>query len=106
MFLLSQHPHSFFSIVLILLLLPQNLFFKAIFGVLVPCKIHLLSRGNVLVSHVHQELEVTEYLVFLPPVMGSMDCSWQVSCVHEILQARIQEWVAIPFSRGSSQPKD
>ena len=24
--------------------------------------------------------------------------------VHEILQARILEWVAIPFSRGSSQP--
>ena len=26
--------------------------------------------------------------------------------VHEILQARILEWVAIPFSRGSSQPRD
>ena len=26
--------------------------------------------------------------------------------VHGILQARILEWVAIPFSRGSSQPKD
>ena len=26
--------------------------------------------------------------------------------VYEILQARILEWVAIPFSRGSSQPKD
>ena len=24
--------------------------------------------------------------------------------VHEILQARILEWVAFPFSRGSSQP--
>ena len=24
--------------------------------------------------------------------------------VHGILQARIQEWVAFPFSRGSSQP--
>ena len=24
--------------------------------------------------------------------------------VHEILQARIQEWVAFPFSRGSSKP--
>ena len=28
------------------------------------------------------------------------------SSVHEILQARILDWVAIPFSRGSSQPKD
>ena len=27
------------------------------------------------------------------------------SSVHGILQARILEWVAIPFSRGSSQPR-
>ena len=26
--------------------------------------------------------------------------------VHEILQARVLEWVAFPFSRGSSQPGD
>ena len=26
--------------------------------------------------------------------------------VHGILQARILEWVAIPYSRGSSQPRD
>ena len=26
--------------------------------------------------------------------------------IHEILQVRILEWVAFPFSRGSSQPKD
>ena len=26
--------------------------------------------------------------------------------VHEILQARILDWVALPFSRGSSQPRD
>ena len=26
--------------------------------------------------------------------------------VHRILQARILEWVAFPFSRGSSQPRD
>ena len=26
--------------------------------------------------------------------------------VHEILQARILEWVALPFSRGSFQPRD
>ena len=28
------------------------------------------------------------------------------SFVHGILQARILEWVAIPFSRGSSRPRD
>ena len=26
--------------------------------------------------------------------------------VHGIFQARILEWVAFPFSRGSSQPRD
>ena len=34
-----------------------------------------------------------------------MDCNPQSSPVHEILQTRILGWVAIPFSRGSSQPR-
>ena len=33
-------------------------------------------------------------------------CSPRDSTVHGILQARTLEWVAFPFSRGSSQPKD
>ena len=35
-----------------------------------------------------------------------MDCSPQGSSVHGILQARILEWVAISFARGSSHPRD
>ena len=35
-----------------------------------------------------------------------MDCNLPGSSVHGILQARILEWVAISFSRGSSQPRD
>ena len=35
-----------------------------------------------------------------------MDCSLPGSSVHGILQARILEWVVIPFSRGSSQPRN
>jgi len=35
-----------------------------------------------------------------------MDHSLPVFSVHEILQARILEWVAISSSRGSSQPGD
>ena len=35
-----------------------------------------------------------------------VDCSMSGSSVHEILQARILEWVAISFSRGSSWPRD
>ena len=35
-----------------------------------------------------------------------MNCSPSGSSVHGILQARILEWVAILFPRGSSQPRD
>ena len=35
-----------------------------------------------------------------------MDCSPPGSPVHGILQTRILEWVAFPFSRGSAQPRD
>ena len=35
-----------------------------------------------------------------------VDCSPPGSSVHGILQTRILEWVAISFSRGSSQPRD
>ena len=34
------------------------------------------------------------------------DCSLPGSFVHGIFQARVLEWVAISFSRGSSQPRD
>ena len=37
-----------------------------------------------------------------PTLCDPMDCSY----VHRIFQARILEWVVIPFSRGSSQPRD
>ena len=35
-----------------------------------------------------------------------MDCSPPGFSVHGVLRARILEWVAIPFSRGSSRPRD
>ena len=37
---------------------------------------------------------------------GPMDCSLPGSSVHGIFQARILEWVAIPSSRRSCQPRD
>ena len=33
-----------------------------------------------------------------------MDDSWAGFSVHEMLQARILEWVVMPFSRGSPNP--
>ena len=41
-----------------------------------------------------------------PTLWDPMDCSSPGSSVHGMLQARILEWVAIPFFRGSSWPKD
>ena len=35
-----------------------------------------------------------------------MDCSLPGSSVHGLLQATVLEWVAISFSRESSQPRD
>ena len=41
-----------------------------------------------------------------PTLSNPMDCSPPGSHIHGIFQARILEWVAIPFSRGSSQSRD
>ena len=41
-----------------------------------------------------------------PTLCDPIDCSPPVSSVHGILQARILERVAIPFSRGSSRCRD
>ena len=35
-------------------------------------------------------------------VMSESATPWTVACVHEILQAKILEWFAISYSRGSS----
>ena len=42
----------------------------------------------------------------LPDSLHPMVCSPPDSGVHGILHARILEWVAISFSRGSSRPRD
>ena len=43
----------------------------------------------------------------LHPTLGKlMDCSLLGSSIHGILQAKILEWAAIYFSRGSSWPRD
>ena len=41
------------------------------------------------------------------PTLGNpIDCSLPVSSIHGIFQARVQEWVALSFFRGSSWPSD
>ena len=63
---------------------------------------HLISQNSaILLSEV--KVSVSQSCQIL---CNSMDCNWPGSSVHRILQARILEWVAIVFSKGSSPPRD
>ena len=53
---------------------------------------------NLHAEWVSEWMKATE---LCPTIWDPMDYT-----VHGILQARVLEWVAIPFSRGSSQPRD
>ena len=54
-------------------------------------------------TKVKSESEVTQSCLTLS---DPVDCSLRGSSIHGILQARILEWVAISFSRGSSWPRN
>ena len=45
-------------------------------------------------------------LQLCPALCNPVDCSPPGSSVHGMLQARILEWVSMPSSKGSSQPRD
>ena len=41
-----------------------------------------------------------------PTLCDPVDCNLLGFSIHGILQARILEWIAMSFSRGSSRPRD
>ena len=49
-------------------------------------------------TYTHSEVKVAQSCLTL--------CDPMDYIVHGILQARMLEWIAFPFSRGSSQPRD
>ena len=51
----------------------------------------------------HNVVSITQLCLTL---CDPMDCSPPGSSIHGTFQARILEWAAIPFSRGSSQTRD
>ena len=51
-------------------------------------------------------LEVSEVAQSCPTLCNPFDSSLPGSSLHGALQARILEWVAISFSRGSSRPRN
>ena len=59
------------------------------------------------VGHVVSPFKVKgEVAQSCPTLCDPVDCNLLDFSVHGIFQARILEWVAISFSRGSSRPKD
>ena len=72
--------------------------------------IHSFSLLMELLSITLPNVNTLEYssLPFPPPLSEShsvvSDSLWPHGIVHWILQARILEWVVVPFSRGSSNP--
>ena len=65
-----------------------------------------LVRGTKVSQAMKVKESESEVAELCPTLCDPMDCSPPGSSVHGILQARILEWVAISFSRGSSQPRD
>ena len=61
------------------------------------------NLDSILKSRSESESEVAQ---LCPTLCDPVDCSLPGSSVHGILQARVLEWVAISFSRGSSLPRD
>ena len=53
-----------------------------------------------------KERKKSEVAQWCPTLCYPVDCSLPGSSVHGIFQARVLEWVAISFSRESSQPRD
>ena len=62
------------------------------------CLVAKSTQQHIQLSHV----QLSHVQLFCDP----MDCSPPGSSVHGILQERILEWGAIPFSRGSSRPRN
>ena len=79
---------------------PNNQFTQLLFFLVLRifkiCFNHLQVYSTVLLTIVTMCVLVTK---LCPTLCNPMDCSPPGSSVHGILQARILEWVAIPFSR-------
>ena len=69
-------------------------------------RIHMSKRNSETYNtsvHAHTH---AESLQSCSTLCNGMECSPPGSSVHEILQARILEWIAMPSCRGSSRPRD
>ena len=66
----------------------------------------VVSLGKEEISRCHFTFVKVSVAQSCLTLCNPMNCSLPGSSVHGILQARILKWVAIPFSKGSSWPRD
>ena len=68
----------------------------------------ILGKRRMLKGHQDAYAHLFNHLneVKLKVTQSCLTLCAPMDCIHGILQARILEWVAFPFSRGSSQPSD
>ena len=109
-FCLSIHPSMDTWTASVFQLMWIRLLFTWMFG-----KVHGTWRFGDLVSilwGIYPEVQLVDHKVKVLVAQSclrlcnSMDCSPPGSSVHGMLQAKLLEWVAIPFSRESSWPRN
>ena len=65
-----------------------------------------IQEKDIKILNIYAPSIVKEVTLLCLPLCNPMDCSLPGSSIHGIFQARVLEWLAISFSRGSSQPRD
>ena len=65
-----------------------------------------MRNMNLMTIFTHKNQSYKLFVQSYPTLFDPMNCSLPGSFVHGIHQARILMWIAIPFSKGSSWPKN
>ena len=75
-------------------------------------EVEMIIQGEAMKALIHRgclfsfEVKWSEVTQSCPNLCNPVDCSLSGSSVHGIFLARVLEWVAISFSRGSFWPRD
>ena len=72
----------------------------------IDCSLPGSSVHGIFQARVLLEVKWSEVAQLCLTLCDPIDCSLPGLSIHGIFQARVLEWVAISFSRGSSQPRD
>ena len=65
-----------------------------------------ITRRNNNLRYVDESESESEVAQSCPTLCDPIDWGLSGSSIHGIFQARVLEWIAIAFSRGSSQPRN